>query len=108
MNDGRVVEGQRQRFTSAILPPYLRRSPRVAVVLPLKPERIVFRHVSAPHFKLTATFAAQAGKTRLTWRMLFESAAECEKVKRYAVEANEQNLDRLEEQLAKMTRNPGA
>jgi transposase-like protein len=35
VNDRRVVEGQRQRFTSAILPPYLRRSPRLAGVLPL-------------------------------------------------------------------------
>ena len=26
VNDRRVIEGQRQRFTSAILPPYLRRS----------------------------------------------------------------------------------
>ena len=35
VNDRRVVEGQRQRFTSLILPPYLRRSPRLAGVLPL-------------------------------------------------------------------------
>jgi len=31
----RDEEGQRQRFTSLILPPYLRRSPKVAEVLPL-------------------------------------------------------------------------
>jgi len=35
VNDRRIVQGQRQRFTSAILPPYLRRSPRLAGVLPL-------------------------------------------------------------------------
>jgi len=34
--------------------------------------------------------------------MLFETAAECEKVKKYAIEANEQNLDRLEAELARM------
>jgi hypothetical protein len=34
--------------------------------------------------------------------MLFETAAQCDKVKVYAVEANNQNLDRLEAQLAKM------
>ena len=33
VNDRRMVDGQRQRFTSAILPPYLRRSPRLAGVL---------------------------------------------------------------------------
>ena len=35
VNDKRLVQGERQRFTSAILPPYLRRSPRLAGVLPL-------------------------------------------------------------------------
>ena len=36
VNDGRLdVSGQRQRFTSHILPPYMRRSPKVAEVLPI-------------------------------------------------------------------------
>lgn len=36
VNDRRVDEdGQRQRFTSEILPPYMRRSPKVAEVLPI-------------------------------------------------------------------------
>ena len=35
VNDRRVVDGERQKFTSAILPPYVRRSPRVESVLPL-------------------------------------------------------------------------
>ena len=36
VNDRRVdAEGSRQRFTSAILPPYMRRSPKVAEVLPI-------------------------------------------------------------------------
>jgi transposase-like protein len=35
VNDKRVVDGKRQRFTSKILPPYLRKSPKVAEVLPL-------------------------------------------------------------------------
>lgn len=35
VNDQRVVHGVRQKFTSQILPPYLRRSPRVSAVLPL-------------------------------------------------------------------------
>ena len=68
----------------------------------VKPERIVFRHVSGPRFQVTATFAAEAGKTRVTFEMLFETAAECERVKVYAVDANEQNFDRLEAQLRRM------
>ena len=36
VNDKRVeADGQRQRFTSRILPPYMRRSPQVAEVLPI-------------------------------------------------------------------------
>lgn len=36
VNDQRVdADGARQRFTSRILPPYMRRSPQVAEVLPL-------------------------------------------------------------------------
>lgn len=68
----------------------------------VNPERIVFDHVSGPQFQVVATFAEQAGKTRLTFRMRFESAADCDKVKSFAVEGNEQNFDRLEAQLAKM------
>ena len=68
----------------------------------VNPERIVFDHVSGPRFQVVATFAEQAGKTTLTFRMRFESAAECDKVKAFAVEGNEQNFDRLEAQLAKL------
>jgi putative transposase len=35
VNDKRVIEGERQRFTSSILPPYLRRSKNVSELLPL-------------------------------------------------------------------------
>ena len=35
VNDKRVVGGERMKFTSKILPPYLRRSPKVSEVLPL-------------------------------------------------------------------------
>jgi transposase-like protein len=35
VNDRRVADGERQKFTSRILPPYMRRSPKVDAVLPL-------------------------------------------------------------------------
>lgn len=35
VNDKRVVDGARQRFRSAILPPYARKSPKVEAVLPV-------------------------------------------------------------------------
>ena len=49
---------------------------------------------------MTATLEDLGGKTKLTWHMLFESAAVCEKLKQICVPANEQNFDRLEAELA--------
>jgi uncharacterized protein YndB with AHSA1/START domain len=70
----------------------------------VKPERIVFRHLRPMHqFHMTMTFAERSGKTELTWRMLFESAAETTKLKSFITEANEQNFDRLEAYLATMS-----
>lgn len=62
-----------------------------------KPERIVFQHLLPMHkFQLTATFESLGNKTKLTFHQLFETAEECEKVKKFVEVANEQNLDRLE------------
>jgi len=65
-------------------------------------ERLVFDHINYPKFRMTITFEDLDGKTRLGWRMLFETAEVCAAVKRFAPEANEQNFDRLEVQLAKL------
>ena len=51
---------------------------------------------------MTITFEEQNGKTRLTWRMLFDSACECARVRTSASAANEQNFDRLQSHLAAM------
>jgi uncharacterized protein YndB with AHSA1/START domain len=67
--------------------------------------RIVFNHVSRPRFQMTLTLDASARtKTTITWRMLYETADECAKVRVFAVDANEQNLDRLEAELARIRR----
>ena len=62
------------------------------------PERVVLRHVQADHgFELDMAFeAVDAGRTRLRWRMRFDSPAEAERVRAFVVQANEQNFDRLE------------
>jgi uncharacterized protein YndB with AHSA1/START domain len=69
----------------------------------VKPERIVMQHVSSPQFQVTVTLDDLGGKTRVTFRMLFDTAEECAKVKVLAAEANEQNFERLEVELAKMS-----
>ena len=69
----------------------------------VSPERIVLEHLRPMHrFQMTMTFAEEAGKTRLTWRMVFESVAELERVRAFIPGANEQNFDRLQAQLAAM------
>ena len=69
------------------------------------PERIAVEHFQQGHeFTLTMTYAdadADAGaSTRLTWRMVFASAAECARIRDFVAAANEQNFDRLAAHLA--------
>jgi uncharacterized protein YndB with AHSA1/START domain len=60
------------------------------------PERVVLEHLSAHHhFVMTISFTAQAGKTLVGWRQVFDTAAERERVAGVVAQANEQNLDRL-------------
>jgi uncharacterized protein YndB with AHSA1/START domain len=65
-----------------------------------KPEKIVIEHLNAPHFVLTITLEKEEDKTRIGWRMLFDSAEIRDNVAKYAVKANEENFDRLERELA--------
>ena len=75
----------------------------------VKPERLVYDHGEPGkpgHFKVWVTFAEEAGKTRLTMRSLFETAAARDFVIREvkAIEGGNQTLDRLEAHLAGMSR----
>jgi uncharacterized protein YndB with AHSA1/START domain len=66
------------------------------------PERVVFEHVSAPRFEMTITFGAQGDKTLVGWHQVFPTAEECRRIARFAVEANEENLDRLADEVRNM------
>jgi uncharacterized protein YndB with AHSA1/START domain len=70
----------------------------------VRPERLVYDHVSGPLFHATVTFEAQGDKTRLTVQMLFESAELRNKVAEEfgAVEGLNQTLGRLETHLPKV------
>ena len=73
----------------------------------VKPERLVYSHGGdddePAHFGVTVTFADQGGKTRLTMRSIFPTAAARDKVvKEYgAIEGGNQTLARLAAYLAK-------
>ena len=76
-----------------------------------KPERIVFTHGGsreggpAAKFVSTWTFIEQRGKTEVTIRMVFDTAAERDTIVREygAIEGGEQTLERLQEQLARLS-----
>ena len=68
----------------------------------VKPERIVFDHVSGHRFHVVTTFDDVDGKTWIRWRMVFDTVAECDRLRPICVDANEENLDRLEAELARM------
>lgn len=79
VNDKRVLAGERQRFTSKILPPYMRRSPKIDEVLPI----LYLRGLSTGDFReaIPALLGADAAGlsattiTRLTTQWATEHAA---------------------------------
>ena len=82
---------------------------KIVFIEVVKPERLVYRHAGDDdtervNFHVTVTFEKQGDKTRLTMRMVFESAAERDRVdKEYgAIEGAKQTVDRLEKYLTKM------
>lgn len=68
------------------------------------PSLIAWKRYSKPIFQVVATFEEVSKvKTKLVFKMLFNTADECRKIKAFAVEKNEENFDRLENQLSTMT-----
>ena len=67
----------------------------------VRPERLVYDHISGPLFRATVTFEDLGGKTRVHWTSVFETAELRRRVaEEYgAVEGLQQNLDRLGEHL---------
>lgn len=59
------------------------------------PERFVVEHPVGPTFRLTLTVMPEGKGTRLVWRQRFESAEMRQTIGKFALVANEENLDRL-------------
>lgn len=68
-----------------------------------RPARLVLEHVSQHHFVLTMTFAPEVGRTRVMWQQRFDTPEARDRVAAVCVPSNEQNLDRLEAELARIT-----
>jgi len=68
-----------------------------------KPSLIAWKRYSKPLFQIVATFEeVSKDKTKIIFKMLFNSAEECNKLKPFVVDKNEENFDRLEDELIKM------
>ena len=68
-----------------------------------KPSIIAWKRFSKPHFQVLATFEELSDdKTKIVFKMLFNSAEECGKLKPFVVDKNEENFDKLEVELEKM------
>jgi uncharacterized protein YndB with AHSA1/START domain len=78
--------------------------PNESVFVEVEPaRRVVYDHLRPMHrFLMTQTYEEIENQTQLTWRMRFESAEECERVRQFVVPANEQNFDRLAEELRRV------
>lgn len=67
-------------------------------------QRINWKRHSQPYFQIVATFEETGqGKSRLVFKMVFDTPEACAKLRPYVVDKNEENLDRLEAELQKMT-----
>ena len=69
-----------------------------------EPNFIYWKRHSKPLFRIAALFdETEHEQTKLTFRMIFDTPEECEKLKKFVVDKNEENFDKLEMELAKMT-----
>ena len=67
------------------------------------PSLIAWKRHTQPYFKVLVTFEEiNEFQTKIVFKMLFETPEECNKVKRFVVDKNEENFDKLENELASM------
>ena len=65
-----------------------------------KPSIIAWQRISKPIFQVLATFdEVDPDQTKVVFKMLFNSAEECNKLKGFVVDKNEENFDRLEREI---------
>ncbi len=68
------------------------------------PNKLVsWTRISQPFFDMEVGFEPVSDSTtKISFRMIFNSVEECEKIKRFALPKNEENFDRLERTLSGM------
>ncbi len=67
------------------------------------PALIAWKRYSKPLFQVVATFEeVSEDKTKLLFKMVFNTADECNKLMPFVIEKNEENFDKLQMELDKM------
>jgi uncharacterized protein YndB with AHSA1/START domain len=68
-----------------------------------EPELLVWDRISKPLFQVEVNFEEIAeNKTRVTFKQKFKTEEECNKLRKFVPEKNEENMDKLENELKKM------
>ena len=68
-----------------------------------RPFLLSWKRISKPLFQVVVSFEEiDTNKTSLVFTMVFDTAEECNKLKRFVVDKNEENFDRLEKELRTM------
>lgn len=68
-----------------------------------KPSLMAWKRFSKPLFQVVATFEEiTSEKTKIVFRMIFDTPEECNKLRPFVLDKNEENFDRLEKELIKM------
>lgn len=68
-----------------------------------RPKQLSWKRHSKPLFQVVVMFIEVSPvKTKIIFKMIFDTVEECNKVKPFAIDKNEENFDRLERELKKM------
>lgn len=68
-----------------------------------EPELLVWNRQSKPIFQVEVVFEeVSKNETKITFKQKFETVEECNKIKKFVLDKNEENMDRLENELKKM------
>ncbi len=68
-----------------------------------KPTCIAWKRYSKPHFQVLVKFESITDRqTKIIFKMLFATEDECNKIKNFVIDKNEENFDRLEKVLAQL------
>ncbi|CAD0004321.1 SRPBCC family protein [Flavobacterium chungangense] len=68
-----------------------------------KPDFLSWRRFSKPLFQVAVSFEKVSdNQTKIVFKMIFDTPEECNKLKPYVIDKNEENFDKLETELSKM------